>query len=125
MGRDAVSAAPRAPQLRRFRRRTVRLRVDVLTNGAQRSEWATTLGAGGLFLETERALPVGARIRLRFQLPGGALVHELDGRVAWAMPASAADGSPAPSPGMGIEFLDPATTAALARELEREPAEPD
>jgi len=117
-----VSTAPRTPtQLRRFRRRTVRLRVEYVANGALRSEWATTLGAGGMFVETEGALAVGTRLVLRFRVPGGAITHEREGRVAWSMPAGAAARSPAPSPGMGIEFVDTAATAALAHELEREP----
>jgi uncharacterized protein (TIGR02266 family) len=107
--------------MRRFRRRTVRVRVEIRMAGVVRTEWATTLGAGGMFLETDDALRVGTRVKLCFRLPGGDAAHELEGRVAWAMAAQSADGSPAPSPGMGIEFNDPAATASLARELEREP----
>jgi len=110
--------------MRRFRRRTVRVRVEMRTAGVVRTEWATTLGAGGMFLESEDALPVGTRLKLRFRLPGGAREHELEGRVAWQMTAQGADGNPVPSPGMGIEFTDPAATADLARELERD-AEPE
>jgi uncharacterized protein (TIGR02266 family) len=120
VGGDVVTSTTRAPHLRRFRRRTVRVRVDIRTAGAVRTEWATTLGAGGMFLETEDALPVGTRLKLHFRLPGGIADHELEGRVAWEMTAHRADGSPAPSPGMGIEFTDAAATADLARELERE-----
>lgn len=107
--------------LRRFRRRTLRLRVELHVAGSVRSEWATTLGAGGLFLETEDALRVGSRLKLRFRLPGGERLHELEGRVAWAMRPQGSAGGPLPSPGMGIEFIDVAATAALAHELEREP----
>ncbi len=106
---------------RRFRRRTLRVRVDYQVAGAMRSEWATTLGAGGMFVETEDAPPVGTRVKLRFRLPSGGLTHEIEGRVAWAMAAAGVGGRPAPSPGMGIEFADSVASAALARELEREP----
>ena len=106
--------------MRRFRRRTVRLRVELQARDALRTEWATTLGAGGLFLETEDVLRTGTRLKLRFRLPGGSALHELEGRVAWAMKAEGSEGSIAPSPGMGIEFTDAAATAALAHELERE-----
>ena len=116
-----MSADSRVPQLRRFRRRTVRLRVELHSAGGVREEWATTLGAGGLFLETEDPLRTGARIKLRFRLPGGVVLHELEARVAWVMASDAASGSPAPSAGMGVEFIDAAATAVLARELEREP----
>jgi uncharacterized protein (TIGR02266 family) len=109
------------PQTRRFRRRTLRVRVELDLNGATREEWATTLGAGGLFLETAEPIRVGTRLRLRFRLPGGRTLHELDGRVVWAMAARPGAGSPAPSPGIGVEFTDVAATAALAHELERAP----
>jgi uncharacterized protein (TIGR02266 family) len=101
------------------------VRVEIRTGGVVRTEWATTLGAGGMFLETEDALRVGTRLKLVFRLPGGDADHELEGRVAWEMTSHGTAGSPAPSPGMGIEFTDTAATADLARELEREPkAEP-
>jgi uncharacterized protein (TIGR02266 family) len=106
---------------RRFRRRTLRVRVDYVVAGAMRCEWATTLGAGGMFVETEDAPAVGTRLKVRFRLPSGANTHEIEGRVAWAMSPEGIDGSPAPSPGMGIEFADSVASAALARELEREP----
>jgi uncharacterized protein (TIGR02266 family) len=106
---------------RRFRRRTLRVRVDYSVGGAMRCEWATTLGAGGMFVETEDAPSVGTRVKVRFRLPSGGMPHEIEGRVAWAMSAEGSDGSPAPSPGIGIEFVDSVASAALARELEREP----
>jgi uncharacterized protein (TIGR02266 family) len=115
-----VSAQTRAP-LRRFRRRTVRLKVEVEAGNTRRTEWATTLGAGGMFLETDTVLHVGARLTLRFRLPSGGPPHELASRVAWVMNGESPQGSPAPSRGMGVEFTDPVGSAALARELEREP----
>jgi Tfp pilus assembly protein PilZ len=79
-----------------------------------------------MFLETEDALRVGTRLRLRFCLPGGETLHELEGRVAWMMAGGrAAGGAPAPSPGMGIEFTDPVGASKLARELEHEPTDED
>ena len=113
-------SVPSPPQQRRFRRRTVRLRVELHVGGEVRKEWATTLGAGGVFLETEDILVVGTRLKLRFRMPRGTALHELEGRVAWSMKSDGSAGSPAPSPGIGVEFTDPVACAALARELERE-----
>lgn len=118
-----MSSSPQPPAKRRFRRRTLRVRVDYFAAGAMHCEWATTLGAGGMFIETEDAATVGTRLKVRFRLPHGAGVHEIEARVAWAMGSQGSDGSPAPSPGMGIEFTDGVAAAALARELEREPDE--
>jgi uncharacterized protein (TIGR02266 family) len=76
---------------------------------------ATTLGAGGLFIETESPLRERTSIKLRFQLPGSETPHEIEGRVVWRSDA-ANDGST--TPGMGIEFTDRDASNQLARELE-------
>ncbi len=104
---------------RRYRRRTVRVLVDCVAPDAILCEYATTLGAGGLFLETEHPFATGARLKLRFRLPGGGRIYELEGRVVWRQQA----GGPgaARAPGIGIEFADPAATAELARELDTLP----
>lgn len=102
---------------RRFRRRKVRLLVDFQGSAGVRCEYATTLCAGGLFIETEEPIEVGTSIRVRFRLPEGDRVHEIEGRVAWHQRARS--GAPTTrAPGMGIEFLDAAAAAAVARDLE-------
>lgn len=115
-----MSAPAEPPRRRQYRRRTVRVRVDYQVDGAMRSEWATTLGAGGMFIETEHPARNGARAKLRFRLSAQGAMHEIEGRVAWSIGAAAPDRGLARSPGMGIEFTDAVASAALARELERE-----
>lgn len=106
------------PSQRRFRRRLVRVLVDFQARGAPRCEYATTLGAGGLFIETEAPLPLGTALRLRFRLPGGAGMHAIEGRVTWQhQGADARAGDVRPS-GMGVAFTEAAAAAKLARELE-------
>ena len=118
-----MSASSEPPRRRQFRRRTLRVRVDYQVDGALRCEWATTLGAGGMFIETEQPARNGARLKVRFRLSAEGALHEIEGRVAWSIGAAAPDESLARSPGMGIEFTDAVASAALARELERdEPA---
>ena len=108
-----ASNDPRAR--RRFRRRTVRVLVDYATPDGARYEYATTLGAGGLFIQTDAPLARGQSLTLRFRLEPDAPLHEIPGRVKWVHDA----GSGATrAPGMGIEFTDPAATATLARELD-------
>lgn len=116
-----MSERTAAPHKRQFRRRTLRVRVDYQVGGVIRCELATTLGAGGMFIESEEAAPKGTRLKLRFRLPGGSELHEIEGRVAWAMSADAPDASPSRTPGMGVEFTDSVAAAALARELDRTP----
>jgi uncharacterized protein (TIGR02266 family) len=105
---------PRRPK-RRYRRRTVRVMVEYLSDVGLCSDPATTLGAGGLFIETESPLREGASLKMRFQLPGGSRLHEIEGRVAWRRrPADPGQHAA----GMGIEFTDRGAAADLARELE-------
>jgi len=113
-----VSAGSRRSPVsrRRFRRLTVRLLVDFVAAGGLRCEYATTLGAGGLFIECEQPLPPGTALKVRFRLPGGEPLHEIEGRVCWVQ-APSADATRAP--GMGVAFTDAVAIATLARELER------
>ncbi len=101
--------------MRRHRRRTVRIQIDYLSEeGACRAS-ATTLGAGGLFIATEKALPRGCALRICFRLSGSELRHEISGRVVWSTPRGASPHTP----GMGIAFTDRQAQMILARELER------
>ena len=101
---------------RRHRRQTVRILVDHHSETGLRCDYATTLGAGGLFIECEEPLAVGTVLKLRFRLPQSDALHELQGRVSWTRDAQTGDRSLAP--GMGVQFTDLAATAPLARELD-------
>lgn len=105
------------PNRRRFRRHVVRVLVDYVSREGARCEYATTLGPGGLFVETDTPLPLGSPLRLRFRLPGGQRLHEVEARVAWLYVPAEPDRSPRP-PGMGVEFTDTVAAAGVARELE-------
>jgi len=115
--RSLSSRERRPDEQRRFRRRMVHMLIDYITPESVRCEYATTLAAGGLFIETEEPLPVGTRLKLRFALPGGETLHVIEGRVARVQ----APGLPATTlepPGLGIEFCDAHASAQLARELD-------
>ena len=101
---------------RRFRRRTVRILVDYQASDGIRCEYATTLGAGGLFVETEAPSPPDTPPKLRFRLSDDLGLHEIEGRVVWVR--SIAPGAQVQSPGMGVQFTDSVGCSALARELE-------
>jgi uncharacterized protein (TIGR02266 family) len=101
---------------RRFRRRTVRILVDYQAADGIHCEYATTLGAGGLFVETESPSPPDTQLKLRFRLTEELTLHEIEGRVVWVRPVDT-DGH-SQSPGMGIQFTDSVGCSALARELE-------
>src|SRR5262245_58339570 len=99
---------------RGFRRRTLRVYVEYLCGAGLCCDPATTLGAGGLFVETESPQREGTPLKLRFQLPESALWHEIEGRVVWARRPGDPGGQ---ASGMGIEFTDRAASARQAREL--------
>lgn len=102
-------------QKRRFRRRVVRVLVEYVSAAGPCRDFATTLGAGGMFIETDEPLAPGARLKLRFRLAEDGDPHEIEGFVAWARrPAHRVSGSA----GMGIEFRDRGACAQLARILE-------
>ena len=102
---------------RRFRRRTVRVLVDFQGSTGIHYEYATTLCAGGLFIETEEPIEIGTPIRVRFRLPERDRIHQIEGRVAWHQRVTS-DAPTTRAPGMGIEFVDAAAAAVLARDLE-------
>ena len=102
---------------RQHRRRTVRILVDYSTEEGLFCDYATTLGAGGMFLETDQPLEVGSPIKVRFRLPHGEELHEIEGHVKWSQ-SSSRSGVPVRTPGIGIQFHDSVSSAKLARELE-------
>jgi uncharacterized protein (TIGR02266 family) len=101
---------------RRYRRRTVRISVEYLSDTGLHCERATTLGAGGLFIQTDSPLTAGSLLKLRFQLSEGGAHHEIEGRVVWSK--SIGNTVAAGATGMGIEFLDRVAAKAVAIELE-------
>jgi uncharacterized protein (TIGR02266 family) len=93
--------------------------VDYNAGGTPCCEYATTLGAGGLFIETEEPLAPGTLLSVRFRIPGGASLHHIEGRVTWQHHAEAAHAGDLRPSGMGVEFTDARAAAALAHELEQ------
>lgn len=105
---------------RRFRRRTVRIQTDFETGDTRDTALATTLGGGGLFIETPAPLPTQAPIVVCFRLaPGGAL-HRVAGRVVWSY-APGPGGGIGRVAGMGIEFTDAAAAARVMKALDALP----
>jgi len=101
---------------RRHRRQTVRILVDYRSDRGHHCDYATTLGAGGLFIECESPLPIHSIVKLRFRLPHSEELHQLEGRVTWSRDPRSGDRSVAP--GMGVQFTDVSATVPLARELD-------
>jgi len=103
---------------RKHRRATVRILVDYQAQGGIHCDYATTLGTGGMFLQTDLAMARGETVKVRFRIPGGDLLHEFEARVTWQHAAKPESNENLLTPGVGLQFCDPSTTAELARELE-------
>ena len=92
------------------------MNVEYAAPDGARVDPATTLGAGGLFIETEDPLDEGSQVKLYFALRPGGRTFEIEGRVVWCRRPSDPHGH---ANGMGIEFTDRENAVALALELER------
>ncbi len=103
---------------RKQRRETVRVLVDYQANGEFHCDYATTLSAGGMFLNTDLTMTRGDTVKVRFRLPGSELLHELEAHVTWHCAAEPEPNGGLRTPGVGLQFSDPTRTTALARELE-------
>lgn len=84
----------------------MQLRVVFQDAGEVLEAFSTNLGAGGMLLTTNRDIPEGSRLRLRFTLPGMADEFHTGAEVAWR--------TAAPCPvALGLRFTDlPAASQA-------------
>jgi uncharacterized protein (TIGR02266 family) len=86
---------------REFPRVPYAVEVEFRTASSFLVAYSVNLSRGGLFLETEHDVPLGAEIGLKFAVPGAGSL-DLMGRVAWRRGRESPDGPP----GLGIEFDD-------------------
>ncbi|MCE9670010.1 TIGR02266 family protein [Myxococcus stipitatus] len=67
------------------------------------TDWAVNLSQGGLYINTDKPLPVDTWVKLLVTLPGAHFPVELKGRVT----RTNAPGTPSSqSPGMAVAFVD-------------------
>jgi type IV pilus assembly protein PilZ len=67
------------------------------------TDWAVNISRGGLFINTQKPLPVGTLVRLIISLPGTEFPFDLTGRVTRVNESHLA---PNQVPGMAIEFVN-------------------
>jgi uncharacterized protein (TIGR02266 family) len=77
------------------------VQVEFRTASSFLVAYSVNLSRGGLFLETDAEVPVGAAMTLDFSVPGAGTTA-LNGLVAWRR----SPGEPEGPPGIGIEFQD-------------------
>ncbi len=113
---------------RKYPRALVRALVDYESANTYLYDYSSTLGEGGIFIETEKPLSVGSTLTLRFTLPGIDRVFQIAGNVVWIREKGKSqdpDWPKALSSGMGIEFtdLDDADRKILRSYAEEHPKE--
>jgi uncharacterized protein (TIGR02266 family) len=88
--------APRPPRL------DYELPVAYRTVSGFVTDWAVNISRGGLFINTQKPLPVGTHVKLIVSLPGTEFPFDLAGRVTRVNETHVA---PNQVPGMAIEFV--------------------
>src|SRR5438067_12267507 len=76
------------------------LKVEYESLGTLRSDYLSSLGAGGLFLRTDLPLAVGQLLTMSISFPGALEPLHLRGEVRWTA------NSKAQPEGVGVEFRD-------------------
>lgn len=108
----------RPPTLEKRAGARLPIEMDVAVEGAAHRFQALTgdLSSGGIFVVTQRALPVGANVALAFTLPNGTALEVL-GVVQWQTSGGDTLDGVARSPGVGVAFfcLEPEVKAVLEK----------
>lgn len=85
--------------LRRSVRLAVKVRVTYETLDDFLSDYTANVSLGGMFIQTDRPLPIGSRFRLRFEIPERRCTVETTATVRWL--SQSQDGL---TDGMGVIF---------------------
>jgi uncharacterized protein (TIGR02266 family) len=110
-----------AVERRRSERAPVTVRIEYSTVDALFSDFTRNINEGGIFVETDEAIPLEEKVELKLRLPGSPEVVHARGRVVRVEPASETSAA-----GIAIEFdqLDSAARDAINRAVRRLRSEP-
>jgi len=75
------------------------LEIEVMFEGKKHTSQSVNISLGGLYVETAMVLPIGATVKLRFQLPTQPEPVEVAGDVRWVVKKEKSDKN-----GIGIRF---------------------
>jgi uncharacterized protein (TIGR02266 family) len=100
---------------RRAGRSDLEVSVDLESDRDSYTGLTKNIGAGGVFVATDRQHQIGERLRLRFALPGDGEQIAVAAEVRWIRE------SPQQMAGMGLRFVDlPLETAARVQKVLRD-----
>jgi uncharacterized protein (TIGR02266 family) len=97
---ERSSAETRAAvERRRSERAPVTVRIEYSTVDALFSDFTRNINEGGIFVETDEAIPLEEKVELKLRLPGSSEVVHARGRVVRVDPATETSAA-----GIAIEF---------------------
>ncbi len=97
MGRAKETERRRSPRI------PIRIQIEYETPEGFFQDYMRNLSLGGIFIETQRPLPVHTRLKVQFRLPDMNVPIMADGVVVHTLRVGR---SKAPGGGMGIRFSD-------------------
>lgn len=118
---SGVSLLPTAEDRREHRRIAAELEVKYESLEELVSAYTTDISRGGIFVPTDRFVPIGAVVEITMRLPSGSTVIKAIARVAYTTDNPPVGFAPRQR-GMGMEFLD-VGGAPLANQIQRFVAE--
>jgi len=119
--KSGVSLLPGDDERREHRRISAELEVKYESLEELVSAYTTDISRGGIFVPTERFVPIGAVVEVTMRLPSGGTAIKAIARVAYTTDHPPAGFAPRQR-GMGMEFLD-VGGAPLANQIQRFVAE--
>jgi len=118
---SVVTVLPSAEERREHRRISAELKVNFESLESLVSAYTTDISRGGIFVPTEKFLPIGAVVEITLGLPNGGIPLKAIARVAYTTD-DPPDGFALRLRGMGMEFLD-VGGAPVANQIQRFVAE--
>jgi uncharacterized protein (TIGR02266 family) len=109
MAERSRSETHAAVERRRTERTPVVVRIEYSTVDALFSDFTRNINEGGIFVETDEAIPLDEKVELKLRLPGSNEFVHVTGRVVRTEPTTATSAG-----GIAIEFEE---LDANAREL--------
>jgi len=82
----------------------VNILVDYKSKGTYLFDFCRDLGAGGVFIATDKPSAVGEELELSFTIPDAKKTLSIKGKVTWIQ--AKIEAKPHVSPGMGVQFKD-------------------
>jgi type IV pilus assembly protein PilZ len=82
----------------------VNILVDYKSKGTYLFDFCRDLGAGGVFIATDKPSAVGEELELSFTIPDAKKTLSVKGKVTWIQ--SKIETKPQVSPGMGVQFQE-------------------